>query len=388
MKIALICTEKLPVPPISGGAIQLYIEGILPYLSQYHEITLFSITDPGLRNFEVKENVRYIRLPGKDRIRYVSALKKAIKDEFDLIHVFNRPLSLVELSEELPNTKFSLSLHNEMFDPEKINDEEAKKCVARAEFITTVSKFIAEGVRKRCPEAEKKLKVVYSGVDIEKYKAKWSEEGIANEKALKAKYNLQKYKVVLFVGRLSMKKGAHVLLKAMKKVMRRQRDVALVVVGSRGFGDNEPDEYTRSLNHIARRLRGPVVFTGFLKPTEICAYYDLADVFVCPSQWEEPLARVHYEAMAAGVPIITTNRGGNAEVVSGYGNGILLEEYTNDKVLAGHIQYLLENPSKSLAMGRVGRKLAEDKFTWERVAKDLLEVFQTVDNKNLRIYKK
>lgn len=385
MKIAFICTEKLPVPPISGGAIQLYIEGVLPYLSQHHEITLFSISDPSLPNLEVKDNVRYIRVPGKDRERYVSALKKVIRDEFDLIHVFNRPLSLVELSEGLPNTKFSLSLHNEMFDPKKISDKEAKSCVARAEFITTVSKFIAEGVRKRCPEAGRKLKVVYSGVDINEYKAKWSKEGIANEKALKAKYKLQKYKVVLFVGRLSMKKGAHVLLNAMKKVMRTRRHVALVVVGSRGFGDNEADEYTKSLQSIAKRLKGPVVFTGFLKPTEISAYYDLADVFVCPSQWEEPLARVHYEAMAAGVPIITTNRGGNAEVVSGYGNGIILEEYTDDRVLAGHIQYLLENPSKSLAMGKVGRKLAEDKFAWERVAKDLLEVFQTVDKKNIRI---
>jgi spore coat protein SA len=181
-----------------------------------------------------------------------------------------------------------------------------------------------------------------------------------------------------------MKKGAHVLLNAMKKVMSEREHVALVIVGSRGFGDNEPDEYTRSLQAIARDLRGPVVFTGFLKPIEISAYYDLANVFVCPSQWEEPLARVHYEAMAAGVPIITTNRGGNAEVVSGFGNGIVLEKYTDDRVLAEQIQYLLENPSKALAMGKIGRKLAEDKFTWERVAEDLLSVFQTVENKNTR----
>ena len=42
MKIALICTEKLPVPPVAGGAVQLYISEILPYISKEHDITVFS----------------------------------------------------------------------------------------------------------------------------------------------------------------------------------------------------------------------------------------------------------------------------------------------------------------------------------------------------------
>ena len=43
MKIAFVCTEKLPVPPVSGGAIQIYIEVVLPYLSKHHDITVFSL---------------------------------------------------------------------------------------------------------------------------------------------------------------------------------------------------------------------------------------------------------------------------------------------------------------------------------------------------------
>jgi len=53
MKIALICTEKLPVPPVAGGAVQLYISEILPYLKERHNITVFSKIHPGLSPDEV-----------------------------------------------------------------------------------------------------------------------------------------------------------------------------------------------------------------------------------------------------------------------------------------------------------------------------------------------
>jgi spore coat protein SA len=46
LKIALVCTEKLPVPPVAGGAIQMYIDGILPYLSVRHDITVYCVNTP------------------------------------------------------------------------------------------------------------------------------------------------------------------------------------------------------------------------------------------------------------------------------------------------------------------------------------------------------
>jgi hypothetical protein len=77
--------------------------------------------------------------------------------------------------------------------------------------------------------------------------------------------------------------------------------------------------------------------------------------------------------MAAGLPIITTNRGGNAEVVEGYGNGIVLEEYKNPEAMAQKISYVLTHEEEALKMGNNGRRLAEQRYTWERVAG---EVFQ------------
>lgn len=377
LKVALICTEKLPVPPILGGAVQLYIDGVVPYLSKKHEITVFSIENPNLPSQETKEGVRYIRVPAKTTTEYIKNLREKLNG-FDLVHVFNRPLWVLYLSENLPSTKFSLSLHNEMFHPEKIPPAKAVECINRVEFINTVSKFIANGVKNLYPEAEGKLNVVYSGIDINKYKPKWSKEGILYKSRLKKKYNIQGYKVVLFIGRLSVKKGVHTLIRAMKEVLNLYDDAALVIVGSKWFGLNNEDEYTKFLKNLSKDIECPIVFTGFIQPDEIPSYYNLGDVFVCPSQWNEPLARVHYEAMGAGLPIITTNRGGNPEVVSGFGNGIVIDDYSNPKAFADTISYLFENPKKALDIGKTGRKLAKEMYTWERVANDILKAIDGI----------
>lgn len=372
MKIALVCTEKLPVPPVAGGAVQLYIDGILPYLSDRHDITVFCIRYPGLPDVEKKENVKYIRVPGKTDMIYAKSLAPHLDDTFDLIHIFNRPRLVLSLSENLPETKFSLSLHNEMLHPEKIPYDDAVKCVERVEFINTVSRYIADGVKYRLPMSENKLRVVYSGADPDEYKTRWSPEGIQNKKLLREKYGLNNYKVVLFVGRLSIKKGVHVLMNAMKRIMAADPETALVIVGSKWYGENDSDDYTNSLKRISQNLTGPVVFTGFVPPAEIPQYYNMGDVFVCASQWNEPLARVHYEAMAAGLPIITTNRGGNAEIIDGYGNGIVIDEYKNPDIMAGKISFLLNSPAEANIMGRKGRALTEEKFNWSRVAGEVL----------------
>lgn len=386
MKIALICTEKLPVPPISGGAIQIYIEGILPELSKRHEITVFSIKNESLPDEEEINGVKYIRVAGNNRTEYVRNIELKLDDCYDLIHVFNRPRWVVTLSKKLPKTKFSLSLHNEMIHEAKIPRDMALTCIKRVEFITTVSKFIADGVLKLYPEAEGKIYTVYSGVDIDKFKPVMSEEGIQNKETLKKELGIEHKKVVLFVGRLGEKKGADKLITAMKSVMDIRFDVALVIIGSKWYGANTTDDYSKSVVSLSQSLNGPVIFTGYLSHEVIPAYYNVGDIFVCPSQWSEPLARVHYEAMAAGLPIITTNRGGNKEVIEGYNNGIVIDDFSNPDAFSEQILSLLDNPAKASTMGLQGRKLAEEKYSWNRVADDLLKLFKIAEESEQVLY--
>ena len=378
MKIAFICTEKLPVPPVSGGAIQIYINGVLPFVSKIHDVTVFSVQEGNLSEKESVDNIKYIRVQGKTTAEYLKNVIKLLEKDYELIHVFNRPAWVIPLSEAAPDSAFSLSLHNEMFLPEKISSEKAVQTIEKVKFITTVSKFIANGVKELYPLAEEKLRVVYSAVDINEYKPIWSQESQKNRVDIKKQYGLENHKVVLNVGRFSKKKGAHILIKAMKKVMDEYTNVGLVLVGSKWYGSNETDDYVRQVQLMTKELKGPVVFTGFLPPSEVPYYYNIGDIFVCASQWREPLARVHYEAMGAGLPIITTDRGGNAEVIQENVNGLIIKDYNNPEAFAKNISYLIENEDEAIEMGKNGREIAEKNYNWNRVADQLLEVFATV----------
>jgi spore coat protein SA len=376
MKVAFICTEKLPVPPIAGGAVQIYINGVTPYLAEHHDLTIFGVRHPELPEIETKGRVTYIRVPGKNEAQYLDEIKKKLVGHYDLVHVFNRPKLMLALSSFRPDLKFSLSIHNEMFHSEKIPYQDGLKCIERAEFINAISGYIADTISSRFPQAAGKLRVVYSAADSEVYKTAWSPEGIRNMEALKKKHGLEGRRVVLYVGRLSVKKGVHVLLRAVEKLMKEEKDIALAIVGSKWYGNNDKDDYSRSVFQKAGELPGPVITTGFVPPSQIPEYYNLGDVFVCASQWNEPLARVHYEAMAAGLPIITTNRGGNAEVVENGQNGFVIDDYSNPDAFAGHIRTLLNDKELALEMGKKGRVAAETKFNWKRVADEILGGFQ------------
>jgi len=377
MKIAFICTEKLAFPPVNGGAVQMYLEGVLPILSKHHEITVFSIQDPILPNRAIVSGVTHIRLPSSTTEEYVRGIKNNLTSDFDLVHVFNRPRWVPFLSKDL-TCAFSLSLHNEMFLQNKINPTSANTCINRVSFITTVSNFIARGVSDLYPAAASKLHPVYSAVDCNIYKPIWEENKNSYRNVLRTKYGLQNYKTILYVGRLTPKKGTHIVLEAMNSVMESHPNTALMVVGSKWYGENVSNDYIDLLKKYSMQLKGPVIFTGFLSPTEIPKYYSIGDIFVCMSQWREPLARVHYEAMAAGLPIITTNRGGNAEVMKDGVNGFVINDYQNARVLEKNIVHLLDDSDLALRLGMNGRKLAEEKYNFIRLANDLLKLFDSI----------
>lgn len=379
MEIALVCTEMLPVPSIMGGAIQIYIDGILPIISKFHKITVYSVLKGGLPEKTIDGDVQYVRFQGSTESEYIKNVKKYMSEnKYDLIHVFNRPNWISEINSIALDTPLSLSLHNEMMLPKKISSDKVLKCIERVTFITTISKFIGEELINMYQTAKGKVYPVYSAVDLNRLKPIWSSEAIKNKKALLNKYNLDGYKIILCVSRLTPDKGQHVLIEAMESVIKSHPSVALVLVGSKWYGENEIDAYTRKIKNQAERLKCPVIFTGFLTPNEVTEYYNMADIFVCASQWREPLARIHYEAMAAGLPIITTNRGGNAEVFSENINGLVINDYTNANVMAEKIIYLLDHPVIALKMGKSARKIAEEEFNFNRVADELLKLFEGV----------
>ncbi|MCL1631315.1 glycosyltransferase family 4 protein [Sporolactobacillus sp. CPB3-1] len=374
MNIAMIATEKLPVPAIRGGAIQIYIQSTAELIARQHQVTVFSIRDPRLENDETARGVHYIRL---NKEHYLDDLADTLrKNHYDLIHVCNRPAWISRLKEAAQDSKFILSVHNEMFAEGKISEEDGTACVRNIAGMVTVSDFIGKTITQRFPEAKDKTRTVYSGVDLAAYHPAWTDQGRAIRKEMRARAQLEGKRIVLFVGRLSKVKGPHILLQAIPEIADKHPDAMLVFVGSKWFDDDKVNNYVRHLYTLGAMHPEQVTFIKFIKPRDIPNLYSMADLFVCCSQWQEPLARVHYEAMAAGLPIITTNRGGNAEVIEEGRNGLIIDRFDDPQEYAHAINDLFDHEDVRAQMGRNGRRIAEQKYGWQRVADQLLEVYQ------------
>ncbi|WP_347550687.1 glycosyltransferase family 4 protein [Pseudalkalibacillus hwajinpoensis] len=374
MNLALVCTEKLPSPAIKGGAIQMMIDGVVPFLKTNHKLTIFSVSDPLLQNVEEQENVTYIRVSRLNYIQNVAA-KLAKLPPFDVIHVFNRPKAIPVYRDASPESQFVLSLHNEMFAEKKLSDEEGHLAVQAVCSIMTVSEYIRGTVIQRFPDAAAKTHVVYSGVDLAKFEPKWTERGQEINSQLKNKNGLSGQKVILFIGRLSRTKGPHLLIQALPNVLERFPNTVLVICGGKWFSDNRPNDYVRKLHNMAKPLGEHVRFTQYVPHDKIPYSYLLGDVFVCSSQWQEPLARVHYEAMAAGIPLITTKRGGNAEVITHMHNGIVLKNYANPANFAAAICDMFDHPDKAMEFSLNGRAFVESNHQFCHVAERLETIY-------------
>ncbi|WP_209125530.1 glycosyltransferase family 4 protein [Alkalihalobacillus sp. BA299] len=376
MKVALVCTENLPSPAIKGGAIQVLIDGIVPILSEKHDISIFSVADHSLPNREIVNNIEYIRVPYKNYMREIAKLLS--QSRFDIIQVYNRPKAILHFKEVAPNSKLILSLHNDVLREEKVAYELGKKVIETCDHIFAISQYIKQELMNRFPEAGDKTTVVYSGVNLNDYSPIWSSHIQPIRQHYREKYGVENKKVILFAGRLCKSKGPHILIQAMRSLIKKHPDAVLVIAGGKWFSDNTINHYVYYLYQLAKPLKEKVIFTKFIPAQEIPKFFLIADIFVCSSQWEEPLARVHYEAMAAGLPIITTNRGGNTEVITHLKNGYVIDDYNVPKQFADAIDYYLCNPNVALQFAKNGRLLVEENFQYKHTVKRLETAYEAI----------
>ena len=159
------------------------------------------------------------------------------------------------------------------------------------------------------------------------------------------------------------RKGVPVLVEALARADRRFQ---LLVVGRGASGRYE--RLARRLN-VGDRLH----FAGEVEDVE--AYYGAADAFVLPTQYD-PFANVCLEAMACGLPVVTTAANGAAEIVHAGQGGIVIQDPGDVSALARAL-HELRDADRRTAMGRRALETSAG-FTWESHAGELLRLFEKV----------
>jgi glycosyltransferase involved in cell wall biosynthesis len=176
------------------------------------------------------------------------------------------------------------------------------------------------------------------------------------------------------VGSIQPLKGQDEAIKALSELVRRGVHAHLLIVGD---GNRS---FTASLNEQVRDygLERRVTFTGYVK--EPTRFMRIADVTLLCSAWEA-FGRVIVETMLAGKPVIATaNSGGTAELIEEGKTGLLYER-GNYIELADKIQYLYENPEVRSKLGQAGYTWVVGRFTQERYASEMLDLFAEVQAK-------
>jgi glycosyltransferase involved in cell wall biosynthesis len=177
--------------------------------------------------------------------------------------------------------------------------------------------------------------------------------------------------VLVFSGRVIPEKGIREVILAMND-LKEHRDIKLLIVGDSFYGNEDrKSPFIKELIKLSWDVRNQIVFTGFRPYEEIPALFSIADVAVLPSIWDEPFGLTHIEAMAAGLPIITTNNGGVPETVTP-DCAIMLD--VNEQLpqrIAEAVLDLKEHPEKRKMMQEMGRERSE-LFDKERYARYML----------------
>lgn len=217
----------------------------------------------------------------------------------------------------------------------------SKKIWKSAKLIIANSKGLRELAKKT---SKVEIKIIPNGVDINEFKP------VKNKKD-----NLLK---IVSTGRLIERKGYDYLIKALHKMP----NIELTLIG----GGNKKD----GLKELAKKLNVKVKFLGEKKHSEIAKLLPTFDIFVLPSL-NEGMSNSILEAMACGLPIITTNTGGSKELIKE--NGIIIK-MKDSKSIKDAITKLQKDTKLRNSMGKKSRVIAET-LSWKNVTKEYLEVY-------------
>ncbi len=239
--------------------------------------------------------------------------------------------------------------------------------LSRARKIIAVSNFTKWELTNYYKIPAHKIQVIHNGVDIKKF------QPAVDKRKVKVAMGLNPDDLaIVSVGRLYARKGLFTLIESMPDVIKKFPKAKFIVSGK-----GQSDEMHK-LNAHAERLgvRGNIVFTGYTPDRELPKLYQAADVFAFSTFYEHhPFAVL--EALATGLPVVTTTVGGIPETIDSGKNGYLVEPF-NPRQFSEKILHLLENPAEAQEMGKKARQTVEQQLDWRIVVKEAMKVYDKV----------
>ena len=224
------------------------------------------------------------------------------------------------------------------------------------------------------------IEVIYNGIEPRFLSLPQSEDSESKDDS---KNGMKECFQLLFVGRLRDEKGILTILKALDLLLDeqgRQKDTEHPFLHLHIFGTGD-ETYVRELETFLheKHMTHVVTFHGKVSQDELIRYYDCSDIMLVPSLWQEPFGLVVVEAMARGLPVIASNVGGPAEILTHDVSGLLIEP-GNVQALASAITQLLENSQQRALLASAARATVQERFTIEknarRVEQHLLRAIQ------------
>lgn len=342
-KIAILAPDKEKIDP-----------RIKQYTLHLPQIPVF-IGRPGLENAK-----RYSELTPME----ISSLYKAFIDgtiravklfKPDLVHVHHLAVNAwaARFIRSIFGTKFIVTSHGSCIHAISKDRRYFRLCrdaLNAASAITVISGDTRAKLLKMFgKQLSRKTRTIPGGIKLGLFPPE------KNTTKLRKELGLLNKKVALFTGRLISEKGVEYLVKAAKKI-----NGQVIIAGD---GPQRP-----ALVKLIKEMNlTNVTLLGFFNDSrKIIDLYYLADVFVSPAVWDEPLGLTIIEAMAAQTPPVVTRKGGIVMAIKDGVNGLFVRP-RNSNEIAKAVNSLFANEALCRKMGVAARRTVEEKFTWTKI---------------------
>ena len=245
-----------------------------------------------------------------------------------------------------------------------------------ADAVIAVSEGMRTDVLATYPEVDSaRVHVVHNGIDCATYRPDPSTDGLVELGVDPTR------PYALFVGRITRQKGIRHLLRAARHF---DPDLALVLCASSPDTPEIGEETAAAVAEL-QSVRGPDSIVWIQQQAsrkQLIQLFTHARMFTCPSVYE-PLGIVNLEAMACETPVVASAVGGIPEVVVDGETGLLVPYTPSDlhqfeQEFAACVNFIARDPDRARDMGAAGRVRAEQDFSWDAIAQQTIDIYQSV----------